>query len=320
MKRATAILVLAACNAGGSFQLLGGGSSPASASPSAPRSGASTTSPSAAPAGARARVSSARPAVREGGGYEMTDAQRDADPSGDLIYPIAPLGECADPGAITVQSRTPEVVPYPARPADPWHALTSSRGPAALPLPENRMQRASVYARTDNAICDGAHDHCFRDCTWLVRDSRLDGIRTFEAFPAHLRPDGYWSRPASTNRYEVSAGVIGDNFLTDAEAYRTIPATTRLLAPGVWIAVHPSVPSSEREAFEPWRIGKVREIDTAAQTVTLVGAEEVYPLAAARIAVFVSHKNGAIEMLGSWKREQLLVAPTETFVPVKETP
>lgn len=254
--------------------------------------------------------------MREGGGYEMTDAQRDADPSGDLIYPIAPLGACEDPGLFDAQLT---VKTYPTRPSDPWHAVAAGNVPAALPLPERRMRR-NVNPRTEAATCDGAHDHCFRDCTWLVRDSQISGIRTFSAFPSHLRPDGYWARPLSTSQYASGSRIVGELFRPDADAYRTVPATARLLAPGVLIAVQAKVPESELQAMTPWLIGKVREVDLEAQTVMLVGAEEVYPLAAARVAVFVSHKNAAIEMLGSWKREQLLVAPTETFVPVKETP
>jgi len=315
--RATVILALAACTPGGSLGLFGGGgTTSASAAPAAGRAPAAAPKPTSS----GARVSSERPAVRPDGGYAMTDAQRDADPTGDLIYPIVPLGTCADPGPVEDQSRRPGSLPYPTRPADPWHALASSRVPAALPIPEKRLAHTSVYARTEPATCDAAHDHCFRDCTWLVRDSQIAGVRTFSAFPAHLRPDGFWSRPSSTNRYYSVDGYLEYNFRADADAYRTIPATLRLLAPGVTIAVHDTVPASEREAMEPWRIGKLREIDREHQTVSLMGAPDVYPLSATRIVVFVSHQNGAIEMLGDWKPADLTVTAAETVAVSKESP
>lgn len=306
--RATLLLAVAACTPGGSLGLIGGGGTTSAAA-----------APARGPASSGARVSSERPAVRPDGGYEMTDAQRDADPSGDLIYPIVPLGACADPTP-TDNQRTPGALPYPSRPADPWHAVTSSRVPAALPIPERRMKYASVFARTEPATCDGAHDHCFRDCTWLVRDSQVPGNRTFSGYPAHLRPDGYWSRPSSPDRYISVDGYLEQNFRADADAYRTIPATVRLLAPGTTIAVRETVPASEIEAMGPWRIGTLRELDREHGTVSLFGAPDVYPLSATRIAVFVSHRNGAIEMLGDWKPADLTVTAAETIAPSKEAP
>jgi hypothetical protein len=321
---------LVACKTGGvlSFDSSSASAAPSAApapgaAPAAPpsTSGSSTTPPTSMPADAdapapRAQVSTERVTVREGGGYDLTDAQRDADPYGDKIYPVVPLGTCADPGTMTYQNRH-NLPAYPTQPSDPWHAVANDR-PAALPLPEKRLNKASVYARRETTTCDGAHDHCFRDCTWIVRDPREEGVRTFYGIPAHLRPDGIWSRPSAEFNYRYSNGEFDYDIKPKYDAYRTVPATKRMLAEGKLVAVHEKVPTTEHEAIEPWRFGKVREIDWEKQTVALIGSPDVYPLAATRVVVLSYHDGGKVEIVDGRKKTELAVKASETFAPVPE--
>ena len=261
-----------------------------------------------------AKVSSETVVVGERGGYVLTEAQRDADPYGDKIYPVAPLGKCADPGTMTYQNQQ-DRPPYPKQPADPWFAVVKDQ-PAALPLPEKRLLEASVYARRQTATCDGAHDHCFRDCTWLVRDPREEGVRQFIAIPAHRRPDGWFSRPSTDYNIRFNSGDNNQDMQAGYDAYRTVPATKRLLAEGKLVAVLEAVPTSEHGAMAPWRVGKVRTIDYDTQMVTLIGSKDEFPLAATRIVVLSYHDGGKVTIVDGRKKDEIAVRASETFAPL----
>lgn len=317
----------AACKAGGLVQFSssgGGGASGASGASTSNGGGGSSTSSSgggstsggtSSAAAAPAR-SDERVAVREGGGFALTEAQREADPYGDKVYSVVPLGRCADPGEMPRQNHD-NLPPIPAQPADPWLAVTDGQ-PAALPVPEKRLKRASVYARTQPATCDGAHDHCFRDCTWIVRDPRQEGIRTFVAAPAHRRPDGMFTLPSSDHRYQVGTGEAVQDLAPGYDAYRTVPATRRLLEPGRMVAVLERVPTSEREAMAPWRVGKLYQLDWDGQTVQLVGSPDRYPLAATRVVVLTYRDGGAVELADGLSKDQIGVRADETIAPLTQ--
>ena len=107
--------------------------------------------------------------------------------------------------------------PYLDRPADPWLAVDGAK-PRAVSPPKDRTGHRKNQAR---AICDAAHDHCFRDCTWLLTPTPT----TRRATPYHFGTDGkFFTHVQSPN---PSPGFV---------AYRTVPVTKKNLAKGMLVA------------------------------------------------------------------------------------
>ena len=223
-----------------------------------------------------------------------------------VVGPVG-FGKCQNPGK-TIDQRAG----LPSKPADPWLAVDAKRVPAALPLDAWQQRDASVLLREDLTGCTAAHDHCFRDCTWMIRDVKDDAPRQFVGIPAHRRSDGVFTTGSGmlTNVNRV-AGELAAGYT----AYRTVPATKRLLAEGRLVAVLEQLPSSERASLSAWTMGTVLRIDYAAGTVQLKGGPEVFPLAATRVVVLTSKDGGAVELTAGMSATDIVVKPEEVFQP-----
>ena len=200
-----------------------------------------------------------------------------------------------------------------AAPADPWHAVVANQ-PAPLPLDARRLRRAGVVLNEDTGPCDGAHDHCFLDCTWLVRDPSEEGIRQFGVVAAHRRPDGVFATASGALPYRTSRGTV-DDIEPGYTAYRTVPAAARLLTEGRMVAVQNAVPASEHEALSPWLMGTIYKVDLAAQTVQLVGSKDRYPLAATRVVVLTYEDGKQVQLGQGLAKDGIQVQASEVFAP-----
>jgi hypothetical protein len=204
------------------------------------------------------------------------------------------FGQCDDPGPN-------DDPPVPTAPADPWAAV--DRGvPAALPVVNRRTRGAGVAGRTEVTTCDAAHDHCVRECTWFARADGQAG-RQFDTLAVHRLPDG---------QFAAIKGMSKD-FTEGYLAYRTVPATRRLLADGRRVLVRAAVPANEADALTTWREGVVYGLDLTAGTLQIKGGPEVYPLAAVRLVVLVSKAGGPVEIVDGLTAKDIVVSPAETF-------
>ncbi len=216
-------------------------------------------------------------------------------------------------------SDDPDVQP-PLRdaPADPWLAVSKQEPAVSLPPDGTRGgSHANVRGRTEVTPCDAAHDHCLRDCTWMVLWKVIDKEPiaahrpTQLVVPGHRRPDGKFTVPPHlTPRYDTEG---------DYEALRTVPATRRLLRPGVRVVVLPDadkrVPIHERDALGPWIVGKLLEVDWDQGVVSLERAAGTYPLSAVRVVVLTYRKGGVVELAPGLSRPEIIVKRDEVLAP-----
>lgn len=220
-----------------------------------------------------------------------------------------------------------EQPPLRERPADPWLAVDGDRPRVALPKFVGRTAYQTAYhsnimPREDIAPCDARHDHCLRDCTWFVFWKSIAGaIRgawrpTQWVAPSHFSATGTFVMPHATKRYDFSEDA-------DYEAYRTVPATKRLLRPGVKVVV-PSrhftdpttLPANEVAAFDVWSVGTLYEVDWDAGTLYLERVKPPIPIAAARVVVLSYAKsNPKVQLAPGFSRDEIVVKPEEIVSP-----
>ncbi|MEZ4403654.1 MAG: hypothetical protein R3B06_26760 [Kofleriaceae bacterium] len=219
------------------------------------------------------------------------------------------FGRCQNPGTLTARLTSGQTTPTLTAPSNPWDAVDDGV-PAALPLGENQGRGASVNGRGGVVGCDAAHDHCLSACTWFVRDPRESQPRIFFARVAHRVTDGTFKVPVgSGSEFQFSA------FDQTYVAYRTVPATRRLLVPGRKVAVRERSPVDEAEAFARWTMGDLLRVDEVAGTVQLKGAKDVYPLAATRVVVLTSRGGAQVELTEGLTPADVVVRPDEVFLP-----
>ncbi len=182
--------------------------------------------------------------------------------------------------------------PYLDHPSDPWLAVANGK-PVPVSLPKDRM---GMRAQTSKAVCDAAHDHCLRDCTWLLTPTPTSRRAT----PYHFGPDGKFV--ASVQDSNPSAGFV---------AYRTVPVTRKNLAKGMLITSlmgssgalpdgggHPGPDGGTTDlenAF--WDVGIVESIEWDRNIVRLEGVTDPYYLSGSRLVV-LRFTDGKLEKLG----------------------
>lgn len=233
---------------------------------------------------------------------------------GRIVVGAVGFGGCKNPGLMARQ-----LAERPTKPSDPWIGVDHDV-PAALPLDTWQWSKSSVLLRKDVTGCDAAHDHCFRDCTWLVRDVQEPSGRQFTVWAGHRRADGVFTMPSGTHqvRYAISpakASNVGNTFDPGFVAYRTVPATKRLLAVGRLVAVQESVPENEVDALSEWTMGTVLKLDFEAGTVQLKGSKDTFPLAATRVVVLTSKDGGPVELPAGLGKTDIVVGGKEVFLP-----
>lgn len=295
-------VVAAGCAAGGKLMSFSSSSSSASgAAPASSASGSSASGPlaSAAPASPAEPGSNwaagIDPAVARDGKYHWprVDDGRGVVSEARAEGPVG-SGKCTDPGP-------DDAVPVLTAPADPWAAVDRTV-PAALPVTNRGRRGAGIGGRTEVTTCDAAHDHCLRACTWFARPGDQPG-RQFDVEAVFRLPDGEFTQPRGGS-HEFTEGYV---------AYRTVPATRRLLAPGRRVLVLPAVPAHEGEALGKWREGVILKVDPGAGTVQLEGSRDIYPLAATRVVVLTSQAGAPVEIANGWSAQEIVVRADETF-------
>ena len=311
----SALAVLSACAAPGNLLGLSTGTASASPAPGGSSGGSTSSSPGSADAKAYDCPITKWDRGECGGPTEGT-ITRDQIPAENpppkgktgrtVVGPVG-FGKCQNPGKTDNQR-----FGLPSKPADPWLAVDAKRVPAALPLDAWQDRNASVLVRQDITGCTAAHDHCFRDCTWMIRDVSDDSPRQFVGIPAHRRSDGVFS---TSSGMLTSANRIAGEIAAGYTAYRTVPATKRLLAEGRLVAVLEELPASEREGLSAWTMGTVLRIDYEAATVQLKGGPEVFPLAATRVVVLTSKNGGPVELTAGMSDKDIVVKADEVFLP-----
>jgi hypothetical protein len=176
--------------------------------------------------------------------------------------------------------------PFLDAPADPWRAVADGK-PIKVVLDER-----AGGAGERKATCDAAHDHCLRDCTWLIAQPHTASPGK-QAVAFHLGTDGAW-HTATYGDENPEPGFI---------AYRTVPATRKNLAVGqlVFAVAAPArvaggTGTGDRLDLGPldaiWDTGMVESIDWDAGLVRLEGRTEPYFLSVTRIAA-LAYTDGA---------------------------
>ncbi len=247
------------------------------------------------------RSTGGAPAVASAAG---TEAPAAAASDATAAAPSAPPpSSCRAPAARDRAAQPPAL----SSPASPWLAVAGDR-PAPLPLDEPSAKFANVIPREDRETCDAAHDHCLRECTWLALDARATDKGAREAWVGHFRPDGMFVTP-----------FTGGELERDYVAYRTVPATKRLLRPGVLVAVRDwngsELPQREVEAFGNWKIGTLASVDWEDRILRVVDEADPFRLSAARIVVLQYSKGGKVALAPGLRKDEIVVAADEVLAP-----
>jgi hypothetical protein len=181
--------------------------------------------------------------------------------------------------------------PYLDRPADPWLAVDGAK-PRAVAPPKDRTGHRKGQPR---AVCDAAHDHCFRDCTWLLAPTPT----TRRATPYHFGVDGkFFTHVQNPN---PSPGFV---------AYRTVPVTKKTLAKGMLVAavvgndgprpdaggiVQADGTAEIENGF--WDLGIVESIEWDRNLVRFEGRDQPYYLSGTRLVVLRFEDGGKVEKI-----------------------
>lgn len=216
-----------------------------------------------------------------------------------------------------------EQPPLRERPADPWLGVEGEQPRIALPkIVGGSKYNANIMPRAEVGPCDARHDHCLRDCTWFVFWKSISGAvqgawrATQWVAPSHFSTTGTFVMPHALGRYHFNEDE-------DFEAYRTVPATKRLLRPGVKVVVpsqylteSPKLPANEGAAFDVWSVGTLYEVDWDAGTLYLERVKPAVPIAAARVVV-LSYAKGSpkLQLAPGFTRDEIVVKPEETVAP-----
>lgn len=198
--------------------------------------------------------------------------------------------------------------PWPAldAPADPWRAVADGK-PIAV------SHEATYHSPPDGtAACDAAHDHCLRDCTWLITEPVSEGThRSARAF--HFRADGTFEDSGDSH---AQPGYV---------AYRSVPATKANLAVGELVLAI-AAPARDAGGYGSmngidysvqsavWDVGTVDSIDFAAGTLRLVDRDEPYFLSAVRVPV-LKYADGAAKVEAIKGVDATVPAVADVFLP-----
>jgi hypothetical protein len=191
----------------------------------------------------------------------------------------------------------------PGHIADPWAGVD---GDQPKLIPTRLIHRGLEETTTE---CTAANDHCLRECAWLIGNDS-DELDT----------------AITSYRYD-EAGHFQDDAGAPYRAYRTVPATKRMLVKGAILAVPGSDatsrvgPSSQTFGRDGsyWIIGTLDRVDWKAGKVYLVGSPNPAWLSTTRVAVLRYKRGGKVEILGGRKRNELAVRADEVFAPLAET-
>jgi hypothetical protein len=223
-----------------------------------------------------------------------------ADDGGEVVAsaPSRPGPAALAPRAATgcfVADRGFDRAPPSDAPVDPWRAVDRGR-PRVLPhttapfVDDGEADERGVHAR-----CTAAHDHCLRDCSWLVT-SELPPYTTTYVGEYDASEDGF--------------GPYGND--GPYQALRTLPVTRRNLDVGMEVVVTAEPPHAD----QTWTLGEVEAIDWAAGTLALRGApRDAYDLAWARIVVLRYVNGGTVEVVNGLTRERIELDAAELVQP-----
>jgi len=166
-------------------------------------------------------------------------------------------------------------------PAQPTTPSSSEPGPppgdapaATEPAPAGSVARPGGDFGLDARTCDAAHDHCFRDGTWLALQQAGDD----RVHPVFLVGDRWFDWES-----------LGE--LTVVEAYRTRAATAADLQPGAIVVFYKGrhmpgdLPGTESQAYVDWRIDTIATVDAAADTFEWGSGSVEMPIGNARVIV-----------------------------------
>lgn len=224
-------------------------------------------------------------------------------------------------------SGSPKNQPPPlSRPANPWQAVKDGQ-PIPTPIVIKWARGAFVAGRATVTACDAQHDHCLRECSWLVE---LYGkaqpwfndaaTPTQQAFVGTFRPDETFEaargHPKGLNSYDAD-----DTFI----AYRTVPAVKRLLKPGVRVFVPTSYETGEPEAPEhegtalgsTWKGGVLRSVDEAKGVVFIKRSTTPWPLSLVRVGVLKLKKGGTAELMNGFGKDEIVIGPDDRLFVTK---
>ncbi|HUQ07142.1 MAG TPA: hypothetical protein VM261_31845 [Kofleriaceae bacterium] len=189
----------------------------------------------------------------------------------------------------------------PGHIADPWAGVDGDQ-PELIPT---RLIHRSLEEST--AECTAANDHCLRECAWIIgKDS--DEV----------------DNAIASYRYNEEGNFEGDAG-APYRAYRTVPATKRMLVRGAILAIPDSLSrvGSRSQTLgrggSYWIIGALDRVDWKTGKVYLVGYPNPAWLSSTRVAVLRYKRGGKVEILGGRKREELAVRADEVFAPLPET-
>lgn len=196
--------------------------------------------------------------------------------------------------------------PYLDRPADPWLAVANGK-PRPVSLPKDR---AGMRRNASRAICDAAHDHCLRDCTWLL----IPTPTTRRATLYHVAPDGkFFTHEHDPN---PQPGFV---------AYRTVPVTRKNLAKGMRAAAlmgagaplldgggHQDTDGRATLENGYWDVGIVESIDWDRNFVRFEGVRDPYFLTGTRVVVLEYVDGGKVTKLDGV--DARAPAPNEVYV------
>jgi hypothetical protein len=187
---------------------------------------------------------------------------------GDQIVDKVKVGPDKGAGACAAQAWS-DAWPYLAKPSDPYAAVVDGY-PARVAVPTDTPSAIAASTGT----CDAAHDHCLRDCSWLIV-AYGGGTRV-----AHVGKDGYFH---DADKLHDVPDKLDGTFV----AYRTVPVTKKTVAAGSMVfALEPPRDVADGPMPENWRYGKVAAVDWKTRTFTFEGdPDSPFFLAVARVPV-----------------------------------
>lgn len=191
-------------------------------------------------------------------------------------------------GCFVADRRPFDRTPPSDGPVDPWRAVDGGR-PRVLP------HVISPSVDRGAARCDAAHDHCLRDCAWIVTTDVTPMTRAPSAVERDATADGFDGLAES------------DAFV----AYRSLPVTRRNLDVGALVLASEELPKPGSE----WLVGRVESIDWAEGSVRLEGQRRAFELAFARRAVLGYGRGGEVHDLAGLEAAQLTVRADELILP-----
>lgn len=247
-----------------------------------------------------------------------------------LLCAVAlPMYALADESCQVSMGSYPEnQVPVRSSPADPWLGVNGDFPANGLPSKEQVAaflkkevielgpNDININARRDDVVCDAAHDHCLRDCTWFTMyrhyGDETQSLKNPQSIvvPGHFRDRVFYPPSHLTARWNAE---------DDYDSFRTVPATKRLLRPGVRIIIPsqmmwdnpPNELTEEREIFTPWVLATVAEANWEKNSLRLQGIATPVTLTYARVVVLTYKKGEKVALAPGFTREQISLKAAE---------